>query len=164
MKKGSEDHFLLAKSIDKELGRYLSGLAIFMIIQFFEYSFLFAIVGHPNWLLLGILASLTTVIPYFGGLITNIIAVILASVVSFPLFMATVVICIIFPNVDGYIISPKVYGKTNNISPLWTIFAVFAGGALYGFVGIVIALPLYIIINCIFNFYKDDIKTRISKR
>ena len=164
LKKGSEDHFLLAKSIDKELGRYLSGLAIFMIIQFFEYSFLFAIVGHPNWLLLGILASLTTVIPYFGGLITNIIAVILASVVSFPLFMATVVICIIFPNVDGYIISPKVYGKTNNISPLWTIFAVFAGGALYGFVGIVIALPLYIIINCIFNFYKDDIKTRISKR
>ena len=38
LKKGSEDHFLLAKSIDKELGRYLSGLAIFMIIQFFEYS------------------------------------------------------------------------------------------------------------------------------
>ena len=37
LKKGSEDHFLLAKSIDKELGRYLSGLAIFMIIQFFEY-------------------------------------------------------------------------------------------------------------------------------
>ena len=150
--------------MDVEITNYLKGLEIFMVIQLFEYSALFFVIGHPNWLILGILACLTTVIPYFGGLITNIIAIILASVVSLPLVIMTVIICLIFPQLDGYLISPKVYGKTNNISPLWTIFAVFAGGALYGFVGIVIALPLYIIINCIFNFYKDDIKTRISKR
>lgn len=163
-KKRKKEQYLLVKAMDKQLGQYLSGLAIFMVIQFLEYSLLFWIVGHPNWLLLGILASVTTIIPYFGGLITNIIAVVLASVVSFPLFVATLVICIIFPNIDGYIISPKVYGKTNNISPLWTIFAVFAGGALYGVIGIIIALPLYILINCIFNFYKDDIQEKISKK
>ena len=164
LKKGRKKEYELVKVMDKELGRYLSGLAMFMIIQFLEYSILFLIVGHPNWLLLGILACLTTVIPYFGGLFTNLIAVVLASVVSFPLFIATVIICLVFPNVDGYIISPKIYGKSNNINPLWTIFAVFAGGVLFGFMGIVIALPLYILLKCIFNFYKGDLEERFIKK
>lgn len=148
--------------LDRELGQYLNGLAIFIGIQFVEYSLLFRIIDHPNWLLLGLLASLTTVIPYFGGLITNIIAVILASVVSTPLFIATLIICLIFPNIDGYIISPKIYGKTNNINPLWTIFAVVAGGSLFGIAGIMISLPVYIAINCTFNYYKDDILGKID--
>lgn len=148
--------------LDKELGQYLNGLAIFIGIQFVEYTLLFKIIGHPNWLLLGILASLTTVIPYFGGLITNIVAVILASVVSTPLFIATLIICLVFPNIDGYIISPKVYGKTNNINALWTIFAVVAGGTLFGIVGIMFSLPVYIAINCTFNFFKEDIYDRIA--
>ena len=148
--------------LDKELAQYLNGLAIFICIQFIEYSLIFRIIGHPNWLLLGILAALTTVIPYFGGLITNIIAVILASVVSTPLFIATLVVCLIFPNIDGYIISPKVYGKTNNVDPVWSIFAVIAGGSLFGIVGIMISLPLYIAINCTFKFYKEDIYDKIE--
>lgn len=154
--------FNYLKSVDHELGQYLQGLTIFMLIQLVEYSVLFAIVGHPNWLLLGILASITTVIPYFGGLITNIIAVILASVVSTPVFIATLVICLIFPNVDGYVISPRVYGKTNNINPLWAIFAVSIGGSLAGVLGILIALPLYIVIKCTYHFFRDDIKDRID--
>lgn len=162
LKRINEKAFNYVKAVDNELGNYLTGLVIFMIIQLFEYSFLFFIVGHPNWLLLGILASLTTVIPYFGGLVTNIIAVILASVISPKLFIATMIICLVFPNIDGYIISPRVYGKTNNISPIWTIFAVFAGGALYGFLGIVIALPVYIILNCTYKFFKKNIYGKID--
>lgn len=149
--------------LDKELGQYLNGLAIFIAIQFVEYTLLFKIIGHPNWLLLGILASITTVIPYFGGLITNIIAVILASVVSTPLFIATLVICLLFPQIDGYIISPKIYGKTNNVNAMWTIFAVVAGGTLFGIPGIMFSLPVYIAINCTFNFFKEDIYDKIAK-
>ena len=148
--------------LDRELGQYLTGLAIFIAIQFVEYTLLFLIVGHPNWLLLGILAALTTVIPYFGGLITNIIAVILASVVSTPLFIATIAICLIFPNIDGYIISPKVYGKTNNINAMWTIFAVVAGGTLFGIPGIMVSLPVYIALNCTYNFFKNDIYDTVT--
>jgi len=88
-----------------------------MIIQLFEYSLLFFIVGHPNWLILGILACLTTIIPYFGGVLTNIIAILTATVISTPLTIATIVICLIFPQLDGYVISPHVYGKTNDINP-----------------------------------------------
>jgi len=150
------------RTIDKELGNYLLGLVIFIIIQLFEYCILFLIVGHPNWLLLGILASITTVVPYFGGLVTNIVAVVLASAVSTKLFIATLIICLIFPNIDSYVISPKVYGKTNSISPLWTIFSIFVGGKLFGFVGILIALPVYIVINRTYHFFKNDIKDKIG--
>lgn len=150
------------KTLDKELGQYLNGLAIFIGIQFVEYTLLFGIIGHPNWLLLGVLASLTTVIPYFGGLITNIVAVILASIVSTPLFIATLAICLIFPNIDGYVISPRVYGKTNNVNAMWTIFAVVAGGALFGIVGIMFSLPIYIALNCTFKFFEQDIYETVS--
>ena len=162
LKRINKKTYNCVKAIDNELENYLLGLVIFMGIQLVEYSFLFWIVGHPNWLLLGFLASITTIVPYFGGLTTNIIAAILASVVSPKLFIATVIICLIFPNVDGYIISPKVYGKTNHINPVWTIFAVFAGGILYGFLGIVISLPVYIILNCVYNFFKKDIYGKID--
>ncbi len=153
----SKRSFKYFKILDEELGNYLKGLVIFMIIQFFEYSILFLIVGHPNWLLLGVLACLTTVIPYFGGLITNIIAIILASVVSVPLLIATIVICLIFPQLDGYVISPKVYGKTNNVNPLITIMAVSIGGTVAGIWGIVIALPVYLFLRCTYHFFKKDI-------
>lgn len=144
--------------LDKEIGNYLKGLAIFMIIQLFEYSILFFIVGHPNWLILGILACITTVIPYFGGLITNVIAIITASVVSTPLVIATIVICLIFPQLDGYLISPKVYGKTNNVNALITIMVVSIGGTVAGMVGIVAALPCYLLIRTTYHFFKNDLK------
>ena len=150
--------------LDRELGQYLNGLAIFIAVQFVEYTLLFYLIGHPNWLLLGVLASLTTVIPYFGGLITNIVAVILASVVSSKLFILTLIICLVFPNIDGYIISPRIYGKTNNINAMWTIFAVVAGGALFGIPGIMISLPAYIAINCTINFFKEDIMDKVTSK
>lgn len=162
LKKKDNRLFKYVKTIDRELCNYLLGLVIFIVIQLFEYCFLFLIVGHPNWLLLGILASITTVIPYFGGLITNIIAVILASAVSTKVFIATLIICLVFPNIDSYVISPRVYGKTNSISPLWTIFSIFIGGTLFGFVGILISLPAYIVINKTYHFFKGDIKDRIT--
>ena len=146
------------KCMDVEITNYLKGLEIFMIIQLFEYSFLFLIIGHPNWLILGLLACLTTIIPYFGGLITNLIAIVLASVVSFPLVIATMVICLIFPQLDGYVISPRVYGKTNNINPLITIMAVSIGGTLAGMVGIIIALPCYLLLRTTYNFFHSDLK------
>lgn len=155
---GSKKTVKYIKCMDVEITNYLKGLEIFMVIQLFEYSFLFFIIGHPNWLILGILACLTTVIPYFGGLITNIIAIILASVVSTKLLILTIIICMIFPQLDGYLISPKVHGKTNNVNPLITIMAVSIGGTLAGMVGIVVALPCYLLIRTTYQFFKKDLK------
>lgn len=154
--------YLYVKKLDHEIGNYFHGLAIFMVVQLIEYSLLFKIVGHPEWVLLGVLACITTIIPYFGGWITNIVAVITASVVSTKVFVATLIICVIFPNLDGYLISPKIYGKTNNINPIMVIFSVGLGGSLFGFTGIVLALPLYILLKASYEYYEDDIKRKIE--
>ncbi len=151
------------KCLDKEISNYLKGLGIFMLIQLVEYSFLFFIIGHPNWLILGLLACLTTIIPYFGGLITNIIAIIMASVVSVPLVIATIVICMIFPQIDGYFTSPKVYGKTNGVNPLITIMIVSVGGTLAGMVGIIVALPCYLLLRTTYNFFEEDLEKGLGR-
>ena len=149
------------KTIDHEMNSYLHGLAIFMIVQLVEYAFLFKLVGHPSWLLLGLLACITTVIPYFGGLITNIISIITASVISTKLFIATLIITIVFSNVDGYIISPLIYGKTNNINPMFVIFIAAVCSSFFGIWGIIMGLPLYIIIRATWQFFNQDIKDYI---
>ena len=162
LKSTNKRAYSYVKCMDVEITNYLKGLEIFMVIQLFEYSFLFFIIGHPNWLILGILACLTTVIPYFGGLITNLIAIVLASVVSVPLVIATTIICLIFPQLDGYLISPKVYGKTNNVNPLITIMVVSIGGTISGVTGIIVALPVYLLIRTTYNFFKKDLKKGMS--
>ena len=161
--KTNRKKYVLISNIDKEITSYLKGIGILMIIQFFEYTSVFLIIGHPNFLLIGTLACITTVIPYFGGIITNVIALIIASVISPKLFILTLIVTLIFPNIDGYIISPKIYGRTNRVPPLLTIFAVFAGGALFGFIGIVLALPFTIVIMSIIKSYKSEISVKIKK-
>lgn len=145
------------KTLDYQMSQYFIGLQKYMLIQFVEYTLLFFLIGHPYYLILGVLCSVTTIIPYFGGIFANIIAAITAFFVSKTVFILTLVIAFICPNIDGYIISPRVYGKTNNVPALLTIFAAFAGGKLYGILGIVLALPITILLLSTYRFYKKDI-------
>lgn len=154
--------FNFIKNIDRELTSYLKGFLIFTVVQFFEYSLVFLIIGHPNYLLIGFLASITGIIPYFGGIIANAIALVLASSISKRLFILTVIVLIVFPNIDEYIISPKIYKKTNKISPLVQIFSIFLFGNLFGFIGIIISMPLTIIIEVFIKEYKDNILIKIK--
>lgn len=154
--------YRLVTKLDQEITNYFKGLGLFMLIELIEYSLLFLIIGHPNWLLLGVLAAVTTIIPYIGGFITNVVAIVIASVISTKLMVLTFLICIIVPNIDGYFVSPKIYGKTNQINPLLNIMAVFVGGALGGMTGIILALPLLIILSTIVRTYKSDIKKGIE--
>lgn len=151
------------KRIDHEVGQYFVGLEKYILIQFVEYTLIFFLIGHPYYLLLGILCSVTTVIPYFGGIFANIVACATAFFISTKLFILTIIVALVCPNIDGYIISPRVYGKTNNVPALVTIFAVFAGGIIYGVVGIIIALPVAIILMATYKFYEDDISDKIEE-
>ncbi|MFA7688881.1 MAG: AI-2E family transporter, partial [Bacilli bacterium] len=130
--------------------------------QIIEYTLLFYIIGHPHFLLLGILSGITTIIPYFGGLFTSVIALITASVISTKLLILTLIICIVFPNIDAYIISPKIYSKAIKLHPLIIIFAVLTGGILFKTIGIIIALPATILIVTTIKFYLKDISKRID--
>lgn len=158
----SKKTYNLVKEIDLSCTAYFKGLFINVLIMFIEYTLLYRIIGHPNFLLLGIIAAFSPLIPYFGGIIMNIVAIITASVISTKLLIFCLIICLIFPQIDGYLIAPKIYGKTNKVPALVTIFAVFAGGVLGGFVGIIIALPIAIIIQTIYKNYDDEISRKIS--
>ena len=153
--------YAYVSKLDEGISGYFTGLGLNIIIQLFEYTLVFKLIGHPNYLILGVLAAVTTIIPYFGGLIVNIIACLIASVISVKLFILTLLVCLICPNIDGYIVSPRVYGRTNQIHPLVNIFAVFAGGVLGGFWGIVVSLPVAIVVLVTIRFFKSDISDKI---
>lgn len=144
-------------TIDDEMRKYIVGFMKIVIISFFEYTITYTLIGHPNALMLGTLAALGNLIPYFGGIITNVIAAVTAFVISPALFIKTCIIFIVFSAVDGYIINPFVYGNSNKVHPLVVIISVFAGGILFGVLGIVISLPVAIIAIATFKYFKKDI-------
>ena len=150
--------------LDDEMGKYLVGFMKIVLISFVEYTITYMIIGHPNAIMLGTLAGLGNLIPYFGGIITNIIAAITAFVISPALFIKTCIVFIVFSAVDGYVINPLVYGNSNQVHPLVVIISVFAGGILWGVLGIVIALPLAIIIIATIKYFKKDILKFNKKR
>lgn len=148
--------------LDDELTKYIGGMGKTILIQVIEYTVAFLLIGHPNYLVLGILSGISAIIPWFGGFLVAVISLLVSSVISTKMFLFTVVICIICPILDGNVIGPKVYGKTNKLHPLVVIFAVSAGGILGGFWGIVISLPIAIIIKSTYTFYYRDIDRKIK--
>ena len=162
LKKTSKKMYKYVVLLDNEMHNYLSGFAKIMIISLFEYTLCYTIIGHPNAVLLGCLAMVANLIPYFGGMINNTVAAITAFVISPSLFIRTIVLFFILSIVDGNVINPIVYGKTNKVHPLVVIISVFAGGALFGILGIVVSLPCAIIIITTFKYFKEDVLDKIE--
>ena len=162
-KKKSKKTYNYIKSLDDSMRNYLSGLVQVIFITLLEYTFAYTIIGHPNALLLGFLAAVCTLIPYFGGIMVNIIASITAFVVSPALLIRTIITFVILSSLDSYVINPAVYGKTNKIHPLVTIIALFAGGIIFGIKGVFISFPLTIIIVTTYRYYKEDITEKLKK-
>lgn len=163
LKKKKTKTYRYIKRLDTEMKNYLTGFMKIVVITFFEYTLAFFIIGHPNALLLGCLAAVASLIPYFGGMITNIIAAITAFVISPALFFKTIIAFFILSALDGYLINPLVYGKTNQVHPLIVIISVFAGSTLFGVIGIIISLPVAILILATYKFYKTDIYEMIDE-
>lgn len=162
LKRKSYKTFRYVRTLDDEMKNYLSGFVKLMFISLFEYAIVYKIIGHPNALLLGFLAMITQLIPYFGGIITNIVAAITAIVVSPMLLIKTVITFCILSIIDGNVIGPLVYGKTNNVKPVVVIISITAGGILFGVTGIIASFPVAIILIATYKFYKEDINDKIE--
>lgn len=160
--KKSLKSFKYVELLDKEMKSYLSGFLQIMIISLFEYTIIYTIIGHPNAVLLGFLALISNLIPYFGGMVTNVIAGITAFVISPALFIRTVITFLVLSVVDGNIIGPIVYGKSNKVKPIIVILSITAGGILLGLKGVIISFPLAIIIIATFKFFKEDINYKLD--
>ena len=154
--------------LDNEMRLYLSGFVKIMIISLFEYSIAYTLIGHPNAILLGCMSVVAQLIPYFGGICNNILAAVTAFVISPSLFIKTIIVFVVLSSIDGYVINPLVYGKTNKVPPLIVIMSVFVGGALFGVSGIVISLPTAIILlsyssSCLNSMVSPSPKANINE-
>lgn len=162
LKEKSLKTYKYVRTIDREMKNYLTGFVEIMFISLFEYTIAYTIIGHPNAILLGFLAVISQLIPYFGGMITNVIAAITAFVVSPALFIRTVITFCILSVIDGNVIGPLVYGKTNKVKPVVVIMSITAGGILFGIMGIIISFPIAIILIATYKYYKEDIVDKIE--
>jgi predicted PurR-regulated permease PerM len=160
----SEKLYNYLSILNKDLRNYLNGLLKVMIVSYFEYTIGLLIIGHPNALLIGFIAIFANIIPYFGGIANNTLALITAFVVSPAMFFKTAIVSSILSSADSFIINPNIYGKSNSIHPLIIIFAVFAGGLLLGTFGVIISLPVAIALIGAYKFYEQELKEKLNKK
>ncbi|MDX9872152.1 MAG: AI-2E family transporter [Clostridia bacterium] len=99
------------------------------------------LIGMDYPLLIGLLVGLTNFIPYFGAFISTVPIVILALLKSKWLALYVLGVMVLIQQVEGNIISPKILGGYIGLHPLVIIFALLAGGSLWGFLGLLLAVP-----------------------
>src|SRR3984893_738973 len=103
------------------------------------------LVGLNFGLLIGALSGLITFIPYIGSLSGLFVATSVAVAQFWPdwiWIVAVIAIFLVGQFVEGNVISPKLVGERVGLHPVWLIFAMFAFGYLFGFVGLLVAVPL----------------------
>ena len=137
----------ILKNIDYKLTSYLKSIFIITLIEMIEYTLIYFFIGHPYYLLIGYLAGITTFIPMFGAILTNIIALITGIYVSKKLFILSALVIILCPIIDSYLIDPKIYNKNIKISQIKILIAIIISSSLFNILGIIIAVPLCIIFD-----------------
>lgn len=127
-------------------------LAVFMSIAL-------TIVGLPYSLLFGILIGLCNLIPYFGATISCAAAIIFAVIsVGFGKAVIIAVVIIVIQQLDANIIQPRIVGDSLGLHPFYVLLAITIGGGYFGFLGILIGVPIIAMIKMVINhFYKSKV-------
>ena len=95
-------------------------------------------------MLIGLGAGLLSFIPYLGfavGFITSIIIALVQFSPDWIWVAATVAVFLIGQLIEGYVLQPQLIGERVGLHPVWLLFALFAFGLLFGFVGLIVAIP-----------------------
>src|SRR5262249_43942121 len=104
-----------------------------------------ALTGLSFGLLIGIVSGLITFIPYVGSMTGLVLAFGVAVAQFWPAWTPIVTVAGIFfvgQFLEGYVLAPKLVGESVGLHPVWLMFALFAFGYLFGFVGLLVAVPL----------------------
>jgi predicted PurR-regulated permease PerM len=132
---------------DAALGRFIRGQVIEAVIVGLLTTLGLAVLGVPSALLLGLIAGTLNVIPYIGVAIASVPAAVVALTMPSPLDglwrVALVFIAVQF--IDGNITGPRVVGGSVGLHPVVIMLAMAFGGALLGFLGLILAIPLAVL-------------------
>ncbi len=143
---------------------YFTGLAFDALVVGIVSFVFFSILKIPYALILGIIIMLGNLVPFFGPIVSNVLVFIITAVVAGPIKMIWVIVFqVIFGQVDGNIIQPKIVGNSTGISPLLVLTAVIVFGNMFGFVGMIIGVPLLAVIKEIVMDYIEDGKIDSGK-
>ena len=100
----------------------------------------------PSALLVSVIIGVTNVIPFFGPFIGAIPATLLILIQNPIKALWFVLFVLVLQQVDGNIIGPKILGNTTGLSSFWVLFAILLFGGLWGFVGMIVGVPLFAVI------------------
>lgn len=134
----------LARECDEVLAAFLRGQLLVMLSLGAIYAIGLEIVGLRLALIIGLVAGLGSIIPYFGFAI-GIVSASVAAIIQFGNFQAVLMVWAVFAvgqALEGWILQPYFVGDRIGLHPVAVIFAIMAGGQLFGFVGMVLALPV----------------------
>jgi len=130
-------------SIDDTIAGFVRGQASVCLVLIIWYATALTLVGLNSGLLVGLGAGAISFIPYFGAA-TGLIAGLVIALVQFPDWTPIVLVGFIFiigQIAESYILTPRLVGDRIGLHPVWIIFSLLAGGALFGFTGVLLAVP-----------------------
>lgn len=143
------------RKIDATLAGFVRGQASVCLVLMVIYAVGLSVVGLNASLLIGIGAGALAVIPYIGATISLIIGVALAIAQFHQDWVPILLVALVFivgQTLESYVLTPRLVGGRVGLSPIWIIFAMLAGGSLFGLTGVLIALPVAAIAGVLVRF------------
>jgi predicted PurR-regulated permease PerM len=145
----------LAREIDAAIAGFVRGQTSICLILGVFYAVALALTGLNFGFLIGFMAGLLSFIPYVGSLTGLVVSLGVAVAQFWPNWTPIIAILVIFlvgQLLEGYVLAPKLVGKRVGLHPVWLMFALFAFGYLFGFVGLLVAVPLAAAIGVLVRF------------
>ena len=149
----------LASEIDETLASFIRGQGLVCLIQGTFYSVALMLAGLNFGLVVGAVAGLISFIPYVGALVGGALAIGLAvfQFWSDPVMIALIAGIFFFGQlVEGNILTPKLVGGSIGLHPVWLLLALSIFGALFGFVGMLVAVPVSAMIGVVVRFFVSE--------
>lgn len=137
--------WLQGQLIDMGIVAVLTGLGLWVL-------------GVPLAVTLGLIAGLTNIIPYVGPLLSGVPAVLIAFTLGLNEAIYTALLFLLVQQFDGHVIMPMIQKRSTSLPPILTILAVVSFGALFGFIGVLVATPLILVVMILVQMlYVEDI-------
>ncbi|MFS0724369.1 AI-2E family transporter [Paenibacillus sp. 1P07SE] len=156
------DALVMMSEIDAALSGFIKGRVIATLLMGLLIFIGFMAIQLPYGLLLALIATLLNFIPYIGPIVGTIPVIIVGLTVSPWMALWAVLIIIVAQQIEEVLLAPYVYGKSMDIHPLMTVILILAGAELAGFIGLILAIPVYMIVKIaaqhIYSLYITDRK------
>ena len=158
---------LLAGDIDKTLASFVRGMGTVCVVLGTYYAIALMAVGLQFGLVIGFLAGLLTFIPYLGALLGGVMAIGLAMFQFWGDWLSIGLVAGIFvigQVIEGNVLTPKLVGSSVGLHPVWLIFALSVFGTLFGFVGMLVAVPVAAALGVIARFAVEQYRNSLLYR